>query len=156
MRPHMNAHMHLLEIYVNKLIGHLEWTVYVSHTFKLPFVVNAFWQTLQTNGRSPVWVRKWIWTAELELKFFRQIRHRCFEFADWGFSFDCLFDIGNSSKYDDLVDCVGEEDGYDVGKLFSNDFLEWNRELGMGSGKGIVDFSCNEPVSLNYVKTFKL
>lgn len=42
-----------------------------------------------------------------------------------------------------------------MGKLFSNDFLEW-KELGMDSDKGIVDFNCNEPEILNYVKAFKL
>lgn len=43
-----------------------------------------------------------------------------------------------------------------MGKLFSNDLLEWNRELGMVSVNGIVDFSCEEPASLNYVNHFIL
>lgn len=131
----------------------------VTRTFKFPFVVKAFWQTLQTNGRSPVWVRMWIWTAELELKFLWQTRHKCFKFVDCGSSFDGLWDdeavIDDSSKYDVLFDWVGEDGGNDVGKLFSND-LEWNKELGMESDNGIVDFNCEEPGSLNYVKSFIL
>lgn len=39
-------------------------------TFKLPLVVKAFWQTLHTNGRSPVCVRMWICSDDVELKFF--------------------------------------------------------------------------------------
>lgn len=119
-------------------------------TFKFPFVVNAFWQTLQTNGRSPVWVRMWIWTAELELKFLWQTRHKCFKFVDCGFSFDGLLDgdeeADGSSEYDVLFDWVGELGGND---LLASDFLEWNRGLGMVSGNGIVDLSCDEPASLN-------
>lgn len=63
-----------------------------------------------------------MWTAELELKFLWQTRHKCFKFADCGFSFDGLWDdeADGSSEYD----WVGELGGNDTGKLLSNNLLE--------------------------------
>jgi len=43
--------------------------------------VNAFWHTLHWKGLSPVWVRMWIWRAELELKFLRQTWQKCLLFT---------------------------------------------------------------------------
>lgn len=134
----------------------------VAFTFRLPFVVNAFWHTLQTNGREPVCVRKWMWRAELELKFLRQTRHKCLEFVDCWLSLDdWLVDAeamtDSSSGYDVLLDWVdGECSGNEVGELLSDDFLEWNRELGMVSDNGIVGFNCVASENLNYVKLFTL
>lgn len=50
-------------------------------TLRFPLVVKAFWHTLHWKGLSPVWVRMWIWRAELELKFLRQTWQKCLLFT---------------------------------------------------------------------------
>lgn len=40
--------------------------------------MKAFWHTEQTNGRSPVCVRMWIWSADVDEKFFVHTLQMCF------------------------------------------------------------------------------
>lgn len=47
-------------------------------TLRFPLVVNAFKQTVQRNGLSPVCVRMWICRADEDEKFLLHTRQRCF------------------------------------------------------------------------------
>lgn len=57
-----------------------EWSFCHGYfTLRFPLVVKAFWHTEHTKGRSPVCVLMWIWSADVDEKFFVHTLHTCFD-----------------------------------------------------------------------------